>query len=58
MYWFLGSIIMGFGQFLFFFTFRVSLNLCVLAKKIEERGGGGGGSLVAVDFCIVVLLLF
>ena len=37
MYWFLGSIIMGFVQFLFFFTFRVSLNLCLLAEEMEER---------------------
>ena len=28
---------MGFVQFLFFFTFRVSLNLCLLAEKMEER---------------------
>ena len=28
---------MGFVQFLFFFTFKVSLNLCLLAEKMEER---------------------
>ena len=56
MYWFLGSIIMGFVQFLFFFTFRVSLNLYLLAKKMEERKIYSAFVLSIVLFAFIIVL--